>query len=83
MTRSTTTFLAFALAIGLAATSFAPAEAHHSTKKKRASATHVSAPYTKVDVDDKVRVKAPYTRVKVGKGRVKVRAPFVNLDIKW
>ena len=52
-------------------------------KKKKKSGTYVSAPYTKVDVDDTVRVKAPYTSVKVRKGRVKVRAPYVNLDIKW
>ncbi len=52
-------------------------------KKHKRSGTHVSAPYTKVDVDKTVRVKAPFTKVKVGKRRVKVRAPYVNLDINW
>jgi len=58
------------------------AEAGQKKSTKR-SGTHVKAPYTKVDVDDTVRVKAPYTKVKVGKRRVKVRAPYVNLNITW
>lgn len=59
------------------------AEAGQKKTYKKRSGTHVSAPYTKVDVDDTVRVKAPYTKVKVGKRRVKVRAPYVNLNITW
>jgi hypothetical protein len=32
-----------------------------------------------------VRVKAPYTNVHVdpGKGQVRVRAPYVDLNIRW
>lgn len=58
-----------------------PAMADHNKNKR--SDTHVRAPYTKVDVDKSVRVKAPYTKVKVSKRRVKVRAPYVNLNITW
>lgn len=67
-----------AAAVALGAT---VAQADH--KKHKRSDVHVNAPYTKVDVDKNVRVKAPYTKVKVSKRRVKVRAPYVNLDIKW
>ena len=31
---------------------------------------------------DDIHVKAPFADVKVGKGRVRIRAPFVDLDIR-
>lgn len=83
--KSTPRFLTvlFGAALLVAATSFGTTSAISGEQKSKKSDVHVKAPYTKVDVDDKIRVEAPYTKVKVGKRRVKVRAPYVNLDIKW
>lgn len=53
-------------------------------RKKLRSKVRVSAPYTKVRVKGrKVAVNAPYTRVRVKSNRVRVRAPYVNLNISW
>jgi hypothetical protein len=47
----------------------------------------VKAPYTRVHADRRgnVRVRAPYTRVSVDPdyGRVHVRAPYVDLVVRW
>jgi hypothetical protein len=41
----------------------------------------VDSPYARVDAGDPVVVDAPFARVRVGRGRVRVLAPFVNLSI--
>ena len=44
----------------------------------------VDGPYARVDAGDPVVVDAPFAHVRVGRGRVRVRAPFVNLSIpRW
>ena len=41
----------------------------------------VDGPYARVDAGDPVIVDAPFAHVRVGRGRVRVLAPFVNLSI--
>jgi hypothetical protein len=41
----------------------------------------VDSPYARVDTGDPVVVDAPFAHVHVGRGRVRVLAPFVNLSI--
>jgi hypothetical protein len=41
----------------------------------------VDSPYAYVETGDPVVVDAPFAHVRVGRGRVRVRAPFVNLSI--
>jgi hypothetical protein len=41
----------------------------------------VDGPFARVDAGDPVVVDAPFAHVRVGRGRVRVRAPFVNLSI--
>jgi hypothetical protein len=44
----------------------------------------VDAPYAHVDAGDPVVVDAPFAHVRVGRDRIRVRAPFVNLSIpRW
>lgn len=54
------------------------------SNKKSRNRVRVSAPYSKVRVKGrKVAVSAPYTQVRVKSNRVRVRAPYVNLNISW
>ena len=41
----------------------------------------VDGPFARVDAGDPVVVDAPYAHVRVGRGRVRVLEPFVNLSI--
>ena len=45
----------------------------------------VEAPYTRVEAGDRVAVDAPYTSVRVNKHnrRIRIRAPYVNLNIGY
>ena len=47
--------------------------------------TRTTVPGTQAETGPVVRVDAPHTAVKVDpeKGQVRVRAPYVNLDIRW
>lgn len=52
------------------------------TPKKRVRRTDVDAPYTTVRRDGTTHVDAPHANVKVSKKRIRIKAPFVDLDIR-
>ena len=56
------------------------ADKHRGKVSVRADGTRVYA-----DASGRVRVRAPYTRVRVDpdRGRVRVRAPYVDLSVRW
>jgi hypothetical protein len=76
--RSMTTLGMSAIAALVLLAPSVPAAADHERRPVR-----VKAPYTTVEAGRRVRVSAPYTRVAVDSRRVTVRAPYVNLVVRW
>ena len=78
-----------ALAILAVATATAAEAAKSTVETTRDGRTYVAAPGTRVAVlptkRTKVRVEAPYTRVKVdtAAGHVRIRVPYYSGDIFW